>query len=134
MKHLILALCLMLSVMAFGRGPKHDTIDVYWVYYNDSVIAKLNQNMSGTVLHIKAAQIKKGNKITVRYTTDTHCPDCEETLVVKGSNGKNVFYADATGSWAPMVVKLEEMFVPSFKSYQFYYNEKTLLFTLVIDN
>jgi len=85
MKKTLLLLFVILGFYIQGKCHNCDTIDMYWGYYNDSVLAKLNQNMYGYQLILDKSKIHKNDSISIEYGTDTPCPDCWNSIQIKDS-------------------------------------------------
>mgnify|MGYP001555664022 CR=1 FL=1 len=131
MRRVLLFLFVLIGLSATAKA---DTIDFYWVFYNDTVWAKLNGVMNNTELHLNGTGIKADDSITIKYTTDTPCPGCHHTLAVKDENGNKIEELDKNGSWVPFTFSIRK-FSHSYKppsSYSFYYDGR-LLFKLLIE-
>ena len=122
MKWQYVSFLVFISFQVFGRVSKADTIDVYWVYYNDTVWAKLNEYSSTTVLKLHNNLIKEKDSISIKYTSDTPCRDCTNDITIKDGKGDVVLYLKSRGSWIPFSFSLRSLKLHYSPKYSFYYN------------
>jgi hypothetical protein len=77
---------LFFSFLLLFHFSNADTIDYWHVYYNNTLLANINQNQEGYKLKLNKGDMKPGDSLSIIYYNDTPCQDCETTLYVQGDN------------------------------------------------
>lgn len=115
-----------------SNTAKADTIDYWHVYYNQAKVKEYNQN-GGEDLILKAAKVKKGDVITVKYYTDTPCQDCPVLMTVEDESKQVIVTVEGEGEGIPLSFQTDSL-LRSMKAgkrvFQVYYTEvKNLAFS-----
>lgn len=128
MKKIALLFIVVMGTLTQGKCNKCDTIDMYWVYYNDTVWVKLNQDMYGYLLKLDTIQIKKHDSISIEYNTDTPCEDCWNTIQVEDKEHILLKENRSKGTGTKISFSLQELMQLSnknqIKNLYFYYNHR----------
>ena len=140
MKKAIIILLISFAFSLTCSASKADTIDWYWIYYNDTVWAKMNQNMNGYQLKLDTKKINNNDHITISYGTDTRCLDCRDSIMIEDDK-QHVFLKIGGRDGASITISVNEMVKISntrqIKDLYFYYvsnlPRRRLLFKLKLD-
>ena len=86
-----------------------DTIDFWHVYYNDTLIKQYNWYSSGQPLVFLRKNIKPGDHITVKYSRDTPCNDCDSYLIIEYPFFNKAVTAHGTYTFCPLTIALADL-------------------------
>jgi hypothetical protein len=127
MKNLVLVISIL-----FGQVHlvKADTISYCHVYYNNTRVGDYTEYATNRTIAIKAADIKRADRIVVRYFRDTPCYDCWSFLAIEDKKRRRIVLAKAKGTSNPIsfyVKDLLEQRKQSHKSsFEIFYSENDL--------
>lgn len=106
-----------------------DTIDYWYVYINDSLVAKFDENSKDLTFKLKADNIKKDDKITIRYFKDTHCINCIYGLFVRDQQNRKLRETTTKEHFGKLTLSLKDLTdfgkVNNSKEYHFNFFERS---------
>jgi len=139
MKRVVFLFLIILGFLSQGKSAPCDTIDFYWIYYNDTVWVKLNQNMYGYQLKIDKINIKRNDSISIKYGTDTPGEDRWNSIQLEDDKHTLLKENIGKGDWSRISFSVNELIkiatICQIKTLYFYYNNdnRRLLFQLKLE-
>ena len=125
-RKIIIIIFLTLSFNGFSNVL--DTLDYWHVYYNNKVIAKFNSTSQDLNIKIEKSKIKVSDTISIRYRTDTPCPDCTFILFVRDEKKRKLRITKSSELWSKLSLELIDLTEFGRKNrskrYDFYYWER----------
>ena len=142
MKKIFFIVYIIIWSSSYCSANKMDTISFYWVYYNDSVLARLNQNMegSGYVLNVKRTEIKIKDSISIRSATDMG-RSAFQTVTIKDASNHilktvTIKQTDKNSYWIPFAFSLNYLLSGSLEKSEkdfLFYGDNKLIFKLHVE-
>lgn len=128
MKALFLSLCFLFIASPVKAKSLPDTIS-YWTIYLDGVQLKnFNDNEKDPTLSLDLKKCSKKNVLTVNYSCDTPCHDCQTHLVIYDDKKRKIVDASGKGTNTPISFSLAKLIdkwnTKTSVYFQIYYFEK----------
>ncbi|MFD0748853.1 hypothetical protein ACFQZS_01785 [Mucilaginibacter calamicampi] len=114
-----------------------DTIDYWHVRYNGKLIREYNIHEYEKIIHIKALTLKASDSISVNYSNDRPCSNCETGLILLDDRKIKHSIVKGNGMFKPLTFSLKDAQNIGGKSFDIYYSDRyktdLYLFTIYIE-
>ncbi|MCH5716410.1 hypothetical protein [Niabella hibiscisoli] len=113
-------------MQGLNQTARADTIDYWHVYYNKIKIKEYNLNTRETVI-LKARDIKKADKLVIKYFRDTPCNNCESAMTIENDKHVVILKGMGRGTFNPVGISLYDLLQHHIRTkeniYSVFYNE-----------